>query len=328
MLLLPEQLRNFSDPSVSDLLLKRARQLAEHSKPDSNAALLQASQGCEIGEVLAAWDAPASSPLLVELFSHCEKAWELTRPRRGQERLQCGRWLARLAILLGQQDDQTLLKRYAHWFRNQTSTAMYDHAQALLQPFWRFPEQPDLAETARWVFEAKDSPWIPFIDAKQEEGSGHIQYLLGKSPLICVPAYRSYVLRELENLAVAGTTKVHSESSVNYSIHHAWSTATSSSPGDPLRPPIGSENSFRIADGFAFRLASLPSLPDVPKFKLYWPEKRRDATIAELKEFLNRSGDKYTVKPYLGPASQLHDKPQLVIPQSNEPSTPEEDTGK
>ena len=66
-------------------------------------------------------------------------------------------------------------------------------------PLWRHPDNPKMAELARWLFFADGSPWHPLHKLKPLG-----IYELPTSPLVGVPAFRELLKRELANMSPIG----------------------------------------------------------------------------------------------------------------------------
>jgi hypothetical protein len=141
-----------------------------------------------------------------------------------------------------------------------------------LLPMWMSPADPAMEHAAEWLFTRSESPVSPGV-----------QSLGVNSPLLTVPVYR----RALRNAALNDNTIVGSatrspEGMLSIRIKNGgWG---SSKPGhDPRQVPAGEERPVRVKDTAAWRLSSVDGAPE---FQSDWPEKDKDAAIANLADFL------------------------------------------
>ena len=148
-----EPLRIGRDPSVTVLLLRRARDIERTGNPttthDHNFAL-----ACQFASILAIWDERASLPLLKDLSK--------------ESRIRSDRWLQQdnpanyhqsLASYLAQftetrlkQRDAAALDEYADWLRTTTPTMLEYVIFDALKPLLAQPDQAVLASAAEWLF--------------------------------------------------------------------------------------------------------------------------------------------------------------------------------
>jgi hypothetical protein len=117
-----------------------------------------------------------------------------------------------------------------------------------------------------------------------------IPHSLVATPLIGVPAFRLELLRGLDDKAPVGTVEVQSVSgdSVSYRVHDASGYSGDFGSNDANPPKVGATSTFRMCDDYADGLAQIAGFPE---FKPYWPEAKRDETIAACKALLARYGD-------------------------------------
>ena len=157
--------------------------------------------------MLATWDPVAAVPTLRELTRICRSA--MPGPNNGHD------WtnqnlavsIARFTLARDKAGDTEAIREYAEWIRTTSPDWLEQNALAVLEPFYRRPDDPTLAATAAWLFGDPQSPWVPLIGRKGSRPTYHVAELIA-SPMVEVPAFRKMLLAALDDRSPAGTAKV------------------------------------------------------------------------------------------------------------------------
>jgi hypothetical protein len=243
---LGESLRARKNPSVSELLAKRATAAVASKNP---------WVGCGLAFLAYTWDRQASLPLLqaVGAVEECRRDLLLASARieRGDSRAAAD-WAASM---------KSEISKLRTWWNAR------GEATSALSPLWLFPNDPALEKFASWLFEGRHAPLSPRDDFER----------IG-SPLLTVPAYRRAVIAALGDSTVVGTATRHANgSSLVETRYVAWFD-----PGGADRQAQPSERPVRVKDIVTLVLSGVEKSP---KFKLDWEEPARDRAIAHMAEF-------------------------------------------
>jgi hypothetical protein len=140
-----------------------------------------------------------------------------------------------------------------------------------LLPMWMFPADPAMEHAAERLFARPESPLSPGV-----------QFLGINSPLLTVPIYRRALRAALNDNTNAGSATRSPEGMLSIAIKNGgWG---SSKPGhDPRQVPPGEERPVRVKDMAAWQLSLVD---EAPEFQPDWPEKDKDAAIANIADFL------------------------------------------
>jgi hypothetical protein len=314
---LGEAFRNKTNPSVSDLIIKRFKEVLAQSVSDKNISF------DPVGKLilaLADWDGKAHLDDLREMaqafhtrFPHEEDAFVST--------LQTEARIYRKRLDLG---DPRALQEYADWLvaidpKEWNYFLMVDPFQIM----WHYPNDPIIRQAAVKLFATPKSPWVPLTNFED------LGILLTK-PLIGVAAFRQEVIRGLGDTTRAGTAKLYNNGNASFLIGRdyqdgrVYQEASLPSPlGDPLAPKAGSVVPFRLCDYYAYELSRLDGFP---RIGLYWPQAQRDAAVAACKAVLEQYGDAFQAHPQdpyddFGYATSL-EPIRMAFPKLDHPATP------
>jgi hypothetical protein len=316
---LGEIFRAKTNPSVSELIIKRFNQLIVQSSSDKNISF------DPVGKLilaLADWDGKAHLDDIRDMarsfharFPHEQGAFVST--------LQTEAMIYRKRLELG---DSRALQDYADWLVaiNPTEWCNFD----LTNPFqimWHYPNDPVIEQAAEKLFNSKNSAWIPLNRVKPLNESSTLADLV-TTPLIGLAAFRQEVLRRLDDPSIDGTVQLNENGNVGCmltdDVHQDFTV--SSCKGDPLGPRVGSSISFRTCDWFAYELSQLDGFP---RIGLYWPQAQRDAAVAACKAVLLQYGDAFqspAQDPYDESVYGSQDRARAAFPKFDHPATPDD----
>ena len=301
-----EPLRTGRDPSVTALMIRRARQIEGMDNPQRpNEQGLAGA--CQMGSLLAYWDEKASLPLLREQMKKCHTPGLATQ-------------LAAFAEIRVRSGDLDALDEYADWLKTSDPKTLEYQTLQVMQPLVAHPEHPALAAAAHWLFNDPKSPWVPLLPEARGQQMPDFRNLFATS-LIVVPAFRHGVLAGLADQTPLGTVAKIDSQTVQRKIKNGSTTNYGSSNLDLDGVAIGVEYPFRRCDYLASKLSDLEGSP---RIDLFWPEARRDEAVAACVAFLKRFGASFSAEPLPGVHDFPNDRPHLRFPVLGKPASPED----
>jgi len=246
--LLGDTLRSQTDPSVSDLLLKRVMQSST-------------TWGDNLGLLLYQWDPPASLPALQRLAM------------RG--RAYKGNLHGSIVAALLQLGDATFKEEWA-------SSIKGDQIVTLdrLVPLWTLPNDEAVLVVARRLFMGPNAPMSP----SNLLAAGRPAADLIRSPLLISPAFRESVFDALGRTLVIGTAERLPNGSLKLGMPDSslWCMPGGCGRGfSVLRPP--GARSIRLGDSVAYTLSSIDGFPE---FDLEASTAEKDRAMAAIGAFL------------------------------------------
>jgi len=297
-----QPLRAGRDPSVTALMLRRARQM-ERMNDSPTWRDQRFADACQMGSILATWDARASLPLLRDLMRGCRTRsdhWlDQENPQNADQNLASS--LAGFTEIRVRLGDLQALDQYADWLRTTTPKMLEYGTFTGLRPLLAHPSHPALAAAAQWLFNDPKSPWVPLLSEARGQQSPHFQNLFA-SPLIVVAGFRSGVLAGLADKTPLGTLEMGENRTVQRKIGNVPTTSYGSSNLDLEGVTVGVQYPFRRCD---FLASQLSGLEGCPLFDLFWPEARRDEAVAACVACLTKFGPSFTTEAPPG----VHDLP-------------------
>jgi len=305
-LLAGESLRDRKPPSVSELMAKRAEELAAEAVKVPWAAWNASTMACH----LADWDAAASGPTLAALT----KRW-MAEPAESifDESISGTPRVVKLTLLRIEHGDKGAIKEYAEWLQT-VHPPRRSELLALFEPLWQHPDDPAVVEAVSSMFANKESPWVAFVI-----GSAGFERSLLVTPMLGVRPFREHVLAQLANKDKAGTIIVeHGQVRVRVEGGAEWNLGPHSIT--PYAPEPSAELMFRICDPYAYGLSRVPGIGE---FQLYWPEQRRDEAVTACAKLLRVYGEGFKHSPASGDRGRAF----LALPALDHPAT-EDDVAK
>ena len=312
-----EPLRKLRNPSLSELLASRCKEMAGTGKaltiPD--AKLLEA---CDLAIRFTWWDEVGSLPTLKALMTTCRE--RSLDPQQASQSGVYAPYIAGFTIARARAGDREALDDYAAWVQLIEPETIEHSWREVLEPLWNYPDHPALSKAAHAMFVDPQSHWLPLVPVKK--GRRDHQYMDQlDSPLVCVPAYREALLAALADKANVGTAERQPEGVVQYTL------ASGRNGGfidvripDPADRP-GVELPMRTCDYAAWKISALDGAPECG---LTWPEARRDAAITACAAYLRRYGSRFAVEYIPGEPNMRNPVAYLRFPTLAHPATPDD----
>jgi hypothetical protein len=261
-----EALRGRANPSVSDLLLRRFREMM-----DDPAAPLDDD---ELGALLVGiqnWDPEGNVRAIADLQRTLRHRPErpsilTTLSARDAQNLLFERRL--------EAGDETALAEYADWITGLSpgDIGQGDNPVRYFHIMWHHDSDPAMDAVAKKLF-GTNSKWNPIPNS------------LIETPLLGVLAFRTAVIEGLADKSDAGRVR-YDTNSVSYNFTRTGESSTDS-PGPMPAPKPGTTINLRVCDCYAARLAKVGGLPS---FEFFWPLGKRNEAIARCRAFLLQYG--------------------------------------
>jgi hypothetical protein len=236
--------------------------------------------------MLAEWDPAAGLPTLRELTRICRERFALPDNGYGWAAQGLAVSIARLTLARAEAGDAGAIPEYAAWIRTITPEQLGREALAALEPLYRRPGDPALADAAAALFAAPRSAWVPLIGREGSRPSFETAQLIA-SPLVEVPAFRAGLLAALDDRTPIGTARIDN-GQVRVTLDSGLSIGRSAPGGDTAPRASGTEVTLRRCDFYAWQLATLDG---APTFNPGWDEARREEALTAMADFLRRKGE-------------------------------------
>ncbi len=277
-----EPLRDISDPSVTELMAKRVRQLTLKDKASSSTEMFRMHKACSLALILAIWDLDGALPTLREQMNDSRRSF-LEVKTYGSTAAVLGTHIAKFTLKRVEAGDEAALDEYAAWVRDVTPQQLEHYASAALEPLWTHPTHPAIADVSDKIFNGESSPWNPILTAEKRPNEVSMLDLL-RTPLLKNAAFRQQILRGLTDTTVAGYVTITGPENIQIELAMGrhMGRMVSPKPNDPPLPPVGTKLPVRLCDYYAHELQRQKG----PTFGVYWPEAERDKAVAACVEFV------------------------------------------
>ena len=277
-----DSLRGKKNPSVADLLAQRAEDIANDGElysPRVSAAHYQ------LILCLAKWDLTAAAPHIHKIVTACG-GYFYRDPRETHPHFRLASDPTPLLFEAGiQAGDVDAFDGYGRVMRSAPDRPLEQFlVPSIFIPLWRHPDDPKIADLARWMFLSNDSVWHPI---EKLGASWFLAHDLFTSPLVGVPAFREFLKHQLTarepvgTLAFEGGRPSMSVAGVCASVPNLYAPDVEV-PKSPEKRPL------LTCDFYASQLSALEG---TPRYELCWPENRREAAHGEIAPFLDRWGN-------------------------------------
>jgi len=289
-----EALRSKSNPSVSELLNRRAVEYlpVDESAAASSRAFVNAQR---MALYSAVWDLPKSLPALRQVSD------AIYRELRKYESLESDRfeWLVPLTIQRARAGDLAALRQYCETLLANPESILGKNGQnawgKFLQPLYSFPEDATVIATAEKIFNTTGTAWSEYFgkfgDARKIQ-----QWLFAE--FMRLAPYRKHVENGLKDkTAILKWQTIIIGDRVDFRLEFLDSGGSGSYgdqadrvKSDPRFPGDRSTQILRVCDVYARALSALKD-GGYPEFQNYWDEKERDKAIEAIASKLSRNPD-------------------------------------
>jgi hypothetical protein len=303
-----EPLRTKTNPSVSDLLVKRLKEVEEQKKD------IQTYMFGSVGDfalVLADWDGKA----------HLDDLRAITKILT--DRFNGARWesyaiIGALTELLDKRiswGDPDAASEYSSMVVGWDPNGVQGGGLGFLDVISHHPDDPTLAATAEKLF---SDPKLGWINSSGNAFSSRVPIGTIRSALIGVPGFREAVVRALGNTGKAGTVTLGADGGFT----NPWSGRGEGDKDNPDAPRAGTAVDFRVCDIYAHEISFLPG---APKCALYGPLAKRDQQIEACIEYLQRYSNDFKYDPDHPPGTLPGaDSAPIYFPKLDHPATPDD----
>ena len=269
-----EILRSRRNPSVSDLMTRRAADLT-HWTTGNSGHWFEVGDALKIALNLITWDRAAALPAL-QVSSRAI----LTGggfPGAGPPYVQA--FVPQLSdvvearVKLG---DKSALNEFAQWVPTNTDIhSVFGSEGRMFKPLVEFRNEASMQAAAKKLFSDPTSPW-------NQKSMARTMPQLVTTPLLEVPVFFDSVVAALADKTVTGTAsrdgnQFRSPTGGYYIGDH---------PDLPPGAPKEESFEFRECDGVAYALSHLEG---APKFEAYWPTPRRDLAIGQISAYIRKN---------------------------------------
>ena len=202
-----EPLRAGHEPSVAALMARRVESMLKTPEGQQ----FELMNPCRMAGMLAEWDPVAGLPTLREMTRLCRERYAHPTNGRDWQNQNLAVSIARFTLARDRAGDREAMREYAEWVRTTSPDWLEQNAGAVLEPFARKPDDPDLASAASWLFGDPKSPWVPLLGHKGMRTTSSTPPSWIASPLIEVPAFRRMVLAGLDDRTPIGRSEVRDD---------------------------------------------------------------------------------------------------------------------
>jgi hypothetical protein len=279
--LVGEILRNRTNPSVTELLIKRA-------SADVPAG------GDTFALALATWDGGRNLPVLRQYTQQLEHWMTLKTSFNTEYKIPA---IASLYLSRMELKDPTAAADYAKWLKTMKPSDCNVELVRLFDPCFA-SHDPAIDASIRSMFLGPNATWDPF-DSKAPANYGGTYWNftdLVKSPMIGQAVFREFLLKNLANRTDLGTVAFDEHGMRSNQVSNRWPPQIGDPNGDPLAPAPNSRVPYRVCDFLASYIADIEG---APAFEPYWPTAKRDAAVSACADFIRRYGPSMVLDPAL-----------------------------
>jgi hypothetical protein len=313
-----EALRSRRDPSVSELLARRALELARAGGPRTTPDSVL-PYPCALALLFDRWDPKVALPVIRELMTRSREVIARNREAGYQPDHELERFVAQAVVIRTRGGEREALDEYAADIRKSDPKRAEPENFTRFEPSWTYPDDPAIRDAARWLFNDPQSPWASFV---RDPGSYQMHFLYREnfytSPLLRSGGFRDGLIAALAIKSVMGTVQRNQPGVIHYTTNDGISGGLGSSKADLEAVKIGVDLPFRVCDYLAWRISTLGGAPEC---ELYWPEDRRDRSVEACVAFLKQYGDRFTADPLPIERDFNDHTPHLAFPALGRPAT-------
>jgi hypothetical protein len=306
-----EPLRAKTNPTVSELFIRRMNELSQRAAGDNWYPTMQ--KAVDFGLALGTWEGSKSLPQLQQFTGTLINEYASLSGKPSSRQPYLISFIVYLVLKRGELKDAPAISEYAVWLQTVKPAETEYETVLLFIPALRYPETPEIQSAITHMLLDPHSSWNPLIllsqnyppDSKESVGS-----------LMEFRAFREAVLRGLADKTVVGTLtprpaspndkydlKIENATAAAVAgamqISSTGTTTVSSTvvnvarsdrrPAAPLSPVA-----FRVCDVYALKLRGFVGAPAI---QLYWSESERDAAVEGMIEFVRNHAGKFVYSP-------------------------------
>jgi hypothetical protein len=278
-----EAIRSHSNPTLSELLARRARELCGSGRVVSSQNGFACANGLRLSLLLEKWD-PSAAQTSLRVVSR--RAMEMgVRPMGWADILPLtAAGLVEALEARHRLGDTEVWIEYADWVRKLEDVSSSDGIR-IFWPLALHGNEPSLRGMARQLFLDPDGPYNPARLDKSQYPNGGRAERMALTPLLAIPEFRQAILQMLDDKTVVGESWVDEKGAMT--VRRGDSIGRSgpdpSVRMDPRTPKVGEKRDVRLCDKMAMTLMRLKG---VPEFQPYWPDTDKDEAIGQLASYL------------------------------------------
>jgi hypothetical protein len=306
--MLGEPLRTGLTPSITELMGKRALQMLSEGELQKLLGSNYRRSGeqfyfslftVDMARYLAQWDVKGGTKTFKELYQKICGFVDTQGPNLSLGlRAKADDWIATLTTYRIQGGDLTAMADYEQRLLSANKVSKGSFSFNSLMPLAEYPEWGD--RVAQALLSDNLALWIP--TTQLHKGNRASMDALLRTKLLVLPAIREYLIKTLKDETVIGEVWRKKERGIVFQfVNHIDPTQQSfvGTNGDDPRDPVADQKlPLRACDLLGYALASFKQ---APRFRPSWSIKDRDAALAEMVEYVKKSGDHlYSKCPFKG----------------------------
>ena len=317
-----EELRSRRDPSVSELLARRALEIANAPRPRTTPNV-ELEKACGLAILLHRWDPKASLPVIRALMTAARESVDRDRSEGYAQIFTLMEYIARFTLIRARAGEPAALAEYAAEIRKWDPEKDHPRGLDAFEPIWTYPDDPAVRQAARWLFNDPGSPWAAFV---RKPGSHRMRFFFNSSlyvsPLLRSAGFREAVLDAMAIRSELGTARRSRQTIVEYELKDGVRGAFNATAADLEGVAQGVDRSIRACDYIAWQISLIEG---APRCELYWTNEMRDAAVEASVAFLKTYGDRFTAEPPPGERAHPFEKrAHLAFPILGRPATKED----
>jgi hypothetical protein len=276
-----EVLRNKANPSVAELLAKRALEV-----PANDAEHYELSTACQLGFDLMEWDAKAGLPVARTLVKRVNRTLDYSTgsdASRGSQaafgRNELETRFAALLLACVKTGDPGFIQDYSTWVMTTTPNRDAFNWKDWLEPLRLYRTNEVMRSTAEALFGDTNSPWsrLPWECAWAENPI--------QTDLVEIPAFRKMVGRELEKTNHYGSITWQAQDTLYFQGTNGGSQGYEASRLEGGPPAVGTTAEIRYCDWIELNWSQKR---ESPSFNPFAPLQKRNAAIERTKASLRQ----------------------------------------
>ena len=318
-----EELRSRREPSVSELMVRRVRQIARAGNflAHDNIELYRA---CELAVLLNRWDEAAALPIIRTLMNLCREDMQAKRDAGTQLDQSMAGYVAWFAVVRARAGRLEALDEYADWIRTCRLKELERQSLDCFEPMWTYPDHPAIRDAARWLFNDPESPWLPLLRTPGGQTTFFYDGNILSSPMVRVAGFRDGQIAAMTDRSVIGTVGRGANGAIVCRLNAGGQEGSLPLRADLEGLEAGVKSTYRVCDDVALKVSAVEG---APRIELYWSEERRDRAIQSGAAFLKMYGERFTAATpdgQLDPVSPNQKRAHVAFPILGRPATRED----